>query len=91
MSSSRNLSVDEKLEALRKAWGYAEVSQAVQVASGWRIWLVKNYTGRPIDETNGPGLPGNPTATRKIEYASIDRDRALRTAYRLTFKGEKRR
>ena len=77
---------DQKLQELRRAWGYAEVSQIVLPLSRWRVWLVKNYAGKPIHAMNGNGLPGNPTATRKIEYTSVDRSRALTTAYRLTFK-----
>ena len=90
MGRSPRMTPDQKLEELGKAWGYAEVSEIVLPLSHWRVWLVKNYAGKPIHAMNGNGLPGNPTATRKIEYASVDKSRALTTAYRLTFKREKR-
>ena len=74
----------EKLKALQKAWGHAEISQATIKISGWRVWLVKNYQGRPIPEMDDKGLPGNPGATRKIEFSGFNRNETIGRAYRST-------
>lgn len=88
--SRRRLTEDEKLDVIRKAWGYVEVVQATLI-QGWKVWLVKNYSGRILDEIywNGNGLPGNPTATKKIEYTGHTRDKAIQRAY-AKMKGKKR-
>ena len=75
----------EKLEALRKRWKYVEISQVRLVASGWRVWLVKNYAGKPISRMRGQKLPGNPKAKRKLEYTGFEMARAVTEAYRATF------
>ncbi len=75
---------EEKLEALRKAWGCVEVSEATVCISGWKVWLVKNYTGKPIFKMNGQKLPGNPEATRKIEFSGPNLAKAIDRAYRST-------
>ena len=82
------MTTDQKLDALRKAWGYVEVSQATVVVSGWKIWLAKNYKGRAIRKMSGRGLPGNPRATVKIEYAGSSPKQAINNAYRCTVRNE---
>ena len=42
------MTVQEKLKILQEEWGYVEISQATTIVSGWKIWLVKNYKGKPI-------------------------------------------
>ena len=78
------MTTEEKLKALQKMWGYAEVSQARISVSGWRVWLVKNYRGKPISEMYGEGLPGNPKATRRIEFSGSNRNATIGRAYNST-------
>ena len=80
---------DEKLKALRKAWGYVEVSQATVKVSCWRVWLVKNYRGKPLSEMNGQGLPGNPKATRRVEYSGFSLNNVIGRAYHSIKRQEK--
>ena len=75
------MTTEDKLIALRKGWGYIEVSQATVRISGWRVWLVKNYKGKPLSEMNGRGLPGNPKATRRIEFSGNSRNATIGRAY----------
>ena len=84
------MTLDEKLDALEKAWGYVEVSRVTIVISGWHTWLVKNYKGKPISKMGDKGLPSNPNATTKIEYSGGDRNRVINNAYRsMIFKAQK--
>lgn len=78
------LTPEDKLKALKKAWGYVEVVQATIQVSGWKIWLVKNYSGKPIAQIDGQGLPGNPKAKRKIEFSGNTARDAANRAYELT-------
>lgn len=71
----------EKLEALRKAWGYVEIVPATLRASGWKVWIVKNYAGKLIERMNGQRLPGNPKATRIIEFSGYTETGAITNAY----------
>ena len=83
------MTTEEKLKALHKAWGYVEVSQATILISGWRVWLVKNYKGKPVAEMNGKGLPGNPKATRRIEFSGFSKNLTVGRAYRSTMQRKK--
>lgn len=74
----------EKLKTLRNEWGYVEVSQATIKISGWRVWLVKNYRGKPLSEMDAQGLPGNPKATRRVEYSGFSLNNVIGRAYRST-------
>jgi hypothetical protein len=78
------MTFDEKLKILRKVWGYVEISQVTVRISGWRVWLVKNYRGKPISEMDGSTLPGNPKATKKIEFSGNSAKAAVDRAYRST-------
>ncbi len=81
----------EKLSALKKAWGYLQISQVTLTVSAWRMWLIKNYAGKPIAKMNGTGLPGNPKATRKLEYTGYNARQAINRAYELTIKTPRER
>jgi hypothetical protein len=77
------MTIEEKLEALRKAWGYVEVVQATLKASGWKVWVVRNYTGPHLSgSTACNSLPENPTAKCRYDHASIERTRAIARAYK---------
>jgi hypothetical protein len=78
------MTIDEKPKALKKAWGYAEVSRATLRISDWRVWLVKNYKGEPISEMHGARLPGNRGANKKIEFSGSSRSITIDRAYRST-------
>jgi hypothetical protein len=69
-----------------KTWGYIEISQVTVRISGWRVWLVKNYRGKPIMKMEGKGLPGNPKAKKKIEYSESSLKTAVGRAFRATTK-----
>lgn len=71
----------EKLEALRKWWGYVEVVPATIRGLGWKIWIVKNYAGKLLDKMDEKGLPGNPKATRIIERSGHSETNAITNAY----------
>jgi hypothetical protein len=75
------LTQEQKLKILEEAWGYLEVTQATVMVSGWKIWLVKNYSGRPIGQMNGKGLPGNPKAKEKLEFSGYNVGQAVNRAY----------
>lgn len=75
--------IEEKLHALEKLWGYVEATRVLLVASGERKYCVRNYSGSLIDEMWAlKGLPGNPRAKRKIEITGRTREEAIRRAYR---------
>jgi hypothetical protein len=75
------LNQEKKLKALKKAWSYVDVTQATRTVSGWKVWLVKNYSGKPIGEMSGQGLPGNPKAKCKIEFSGYDLAAVLNRAH----------
>lgn len=80
----KKLSHHEKVELLRKEWGYVEVVQTTLPQSGWKVWICRNYTGKFLDRTyciNGQGLPGNPGATSRIEYQGYDERQAITGAW----------
>lgn len=88
---ARNVvTLEEKLIALRKAWGYVEVS-ASTIISSWRIWLVKNYSGKSISDMDGQSLPGHPRAREKIEHSGSSMSSAIGTAYYSMMNKAKRR
>jgi hypothetical protein len=76
------MTTEEKLEALRKAWGYVEVTQATLKASGWKVWVVRNYTGPHLSGSAVcEGLPGNPKAKRRYDYTAIVQKDVINRAY----------
>lgn len=83
------MTTKEKLKALGKAWGYVEVSQATIRISGWHVWLVKNYKGKPIPEMKGHGLPGNPKAVKRIEFSGANVKSTIGRAYSSTMQKTK--
>jgi hypothetical protein len=76
------LTHEQKLKALEKAWGYLDIRQVTLVASGWTLWIVKNYSGSPADVKKGDPLPGNPKAKKRLEYTGITLRNAVHNAYR---------
>lgn len=81
---------EKKLKALQEVWGYVEVSQVTLKMSGWSVWLVKNYEGRPISEIAGHGLPGNPKATKRIEFSGANVKSTIGRAYSSTIRKRKK-
>jgi len=76
------LTREEKLREIEKAWGYAEVTRVLYLATGERRYCVRNYSGSIIDQMWAlRGLPGNPTATKKIEITGPTEEEAVTTAY----------
>jgi hypothetical protein len=82
------LTHEQKLKALEKAWGYLDIRQVTVVASGWKVWLVKNYSGSPADAKKGQPLPGNPKAKKKLEYTGITLKNVVHRAYRTSVLGK---
>lgn len=76
------LTREEKLREIEKAWGYAEVTRVLYLATGERRYCVRNYSGSLIDQMWAlRGLPGNPKATKKIEITGPTEEGAVTTAY----------
>jgi len=83
-SLSARLTHEERLRQLEKAWGYVEVNRVTLVVTGERRYCARNYSGSLIDEMSTlRGLPGNPTATRKIEITGRTEREAVQAAHRI--------
>ncbi len=73
----------KRLARLKDAWGFAELIQNTHAQSGWKMYVVRNYTGPFLPKNlvvDSHGLPGNPVAIQVIEHHGWSEERAFKNA-----------
>ena len=88
MGRKRGTNFDEKLDILKRKWGYVEIVPVTMLLTRERRFLVKNYKGElPNGWKEGDPLPGDLSCPKTIERSGFTRELAVNAAYAKVTKG----